>query len=87
MAKKKKDNTLLYVGLAVAAYYLYSKYMKKQPQTKPADKRFQLDGSVAESSVQTNASGDLKNPYQDVIDMPEFPYVVRVKSISGLKLM
>lgn len=84
---KKKDNTILYVGLAVAAFYLYQRWKKTQPQTKPAEKRFMPSQAMLQTAVETNAGGNLKNPLQQTIDMPEFPYVVRVKSISGLKLM
>ena len=93
MAKRKKSNTLLIVGAAVVGYYLYMQWKKKQPQTKPADKRFIPGGmmlenaQIVESTTSTNANGNLKNPPSRMDELPEFPYSVRVKSISGLKLM
>ena len=87
MAKRKKDNTLLLIGAAVVGYYLYAQWKKKQPQTKPANKRFMPGESFAQSIDITNANGNLKNPFTESEQLPQFPYVVKVKSISGLKLM
>ena len=87
MAKRKKSNTLLIVGAAVVGYYLYMQWKKKQPQTKPAEKRFMPSESFTQSIDITNANGNLKNPLTASEQFPKFPYVVKVKSISGLKLM
>lgn len=84
MAKDKQKENWYIIGAAVAAWALWAWYQKKkmQPQTKPAEKRF-LDSSV---NVETTSLLD-QQPQQRQSQKPQFPYVVEIKSISGLKMM
>lgn len=84
MAKQKKENWYI-IGAAVAAWALWAWYQKRkmQPQNKPANLRFQNTG-VDTQTIELLAD-NVPTPQQK--QKPEFPYIVEVKSISGLKLM
>lgn len=83
MAKGKQKENWYIIGAAVAAWALWAWYQKKkmQPQVKPPEKRF-FDSSLQIDTVQM-----LDQAPQQRTQKPEFPYVVEIKSISGIKLM